>query len=40
MSVIKYKYNREYKTGEEIGDEIKDNAIMKFEVYECTRGGM
>lgn len=34
MSVIKYKYNREYKTGEEIGDEIKDNAIMKFEVYE------
>ena len=28
MSVIKYKNNREHETG----DEIKDNAIMKFEV--------
>lgn len=36
MNIIKYKNNREYK----IGDEIKDNAIMKFEVYECTVGGM
>lgn len=36
MSVIKYKNNREYETGDETGDEIKDNAIMKFEVYECT----
>lgn len=34
MNVIKHKHNREYKIGEEIGDEIKDNAIMKFEVYE------
>lgn len=48
MNIIKYKYNREYKigdeigdeTGDETGDEIKDNAIMKFEVYECTVGGM
>lgn len=36
MSVIKYKNNREHETG----DEIKDNAIMKFEVYEYTVGGM
>lgn len=34
MSVIKYKHNREYKTGEEIGDETGDNDAMKFEVYE------
>lgn len=34
MNAIKYKNNREYKTGDETGDEIKDNAIMKFEVYE------
>lgn len=36
MSVIKYKYNREYKTGDEIGEEIEeeigDNDAMKFEV--------
>lgn len=40
MNAIKYKNNREYKTGDETGDktgdetgeEIKDNAIMKFEV--------
>lgn len=36
MNAIKYKNNREHETG----DEIKDNAIMKFEVYECTVGGM
>ena len=40
MNVIKYKNNREHETGDETGDEIKDNAIMKFEVYECARGGM
>ena len=36
MNAIKYKNNREHETG----DEIKDNGIMKFEVYECTRGGV
>lgn len=40
MNAIKYKNNREHETGDETGDEIKDNAIMKFEVYECTVGGM
>lgn len=40
MSAIKYKNNIEHETGDETGDEIKDNAIMKFEVYECTVGGM
>lgn len=34
MNAIKYKNNREHETGDETGDEIKDNAIMKFEVYE------
>ena len=33
MNAIKYKNNREHETGDETGDEIKDNAIMKFEVY-------
>ena len=36
MNAIKYKNNREYKTGdetgEEIGEEIGDNDAMKFEV--------
>lgn len=36
MNVIKHKHNKEYK----IGDEIRDNDAMKFEVYECTVGGM
>ena len=36
MNIIKYKYNREYK----IGDNKGDNATVKFEVYECTVGGM
>lgn len=40
MNTIKYKNNREHKTGDKIEDEIGDNAIMKFEVYECTVGGM
>lgn len=40
MNVIKYKNNIEHETGDETGDEIKDNDVMKFEVYECTRGGM
>lgn len=40
MSVIKHKHNREYKIGDEIGEEIGDNDAMKFEVYECTVGGM
>lgn len=40
MNVIKHKHNREYKIGDEIGDEIGDNDAMKFEVYECTVGGM
>ena len=38
INAIKYKNNREHETGDETGDEIKDNAIMKFEVYECARG--
>ena len=40
INAIKYKNNREHETRDETGDEIKNNAIMKFEVYECTRGGM
>jgi hypothetical protein len=40
INAIKYKNNREHETGDETGDEIKNNAIMKFEVYECARGGM
>lgn len=48
MNIIKYKNNRkikvEYKIENEIEDEIEDekidNVIIKFEVYECTRGGM
>ena len=28
------------KMKDETGGEVKDNAIMKFEVYECARGGM
>lgn len=40
MNVIKHKNNREYKIGDEIGDEKIDNVIIKFEVYECVRGGM
>ena len=44
MNVIKHKHNKEYKIGDEIrdeiGDEIGDNDAMKFEVYECTVGGM
>lgn len=40
MNAIKYKNNREHETGDETGDEIGDNDAMKFEVYECTVGGM
>lgn len=44
MNIIKYKNNRkiklEYKIEDEIEDEKIDNVIIKFEVYECTRGGM
>ena len=40
MNAIKYKNIREIETEDQTGDEIKDNAIMKFEVYECARGGM
>jgi hypothetical protein len=36
INAIKYKNNREHETGDEIGD----NDAMKFEVYECTVGGM
>ena len=44
MNIIKYKNNRkikvEYKIEAEIEDEKIDNVIIKFEVYECVRGGM
>lgn len=44
MNIIKYKNNRkikvEYKIEDEIEDEKIDNVIIKFEVYECTRGGV
>lgn len=44
MNIIKYKNNRkikiEYKIEDEIEDEKIDNVIIKFEVYECVRGGM
>jgi hypothetical protein len=40
MNAIKYKNNREHETGDEIEDEKIDNVIIKFEVYECVRGGM
>ena len=44
MNIIKYKNNRkikvEYKIEDEIEDKKIDNVIIKFEVYECTRGGM
>lgn len=48
MNIIKYKNNRkikvEYKIEDEIEDKIEDekidNVIIKFEVYECVRGGM
>lgn len=48
MNIIKHKNNREYKIEDEVrnevrnevGDEVGDNDAMKFEVYECTVGGM
>ena len=40
MNIIKYKYNREYKIGDNKGDNKGDNAAVKFEVYECTVGGI
>ena len=52
MNIIKHKNNREYKIEDEVrnevrdevrnkvGDEVGDNNAMKFEVYECTVGGM
>lgn len=44
MNIIKYKNNREYKIEDEVRNEVRnevgDNDAMKFEVYECTVGGM
>lgn len=44
MNIIKYKHNREYKIEDEVRNEVRnevgDNDAMKFEVYECTVGGM
>lgn len=40
MNIIKYKHNREYKIEDEVRNEVGDNDAMKFEVYECTVGGM
>lgn len=40
MNAIKYKNNREHETGDNKGDNKGDNAAVKFEVYECTVGGM
>ena len=44
MNIIKHKNNREYKIENEVRNEVRnevgDNDAMKFEVYECTVGGM
>lgn len=44
MNIIKHKNNREYKIENEVRNEVRnevgDNDAMKFEVYECTMGGM
>lgn len=48
MNIIKHKNNREYKIEDEVRNEVRnkvrnevgDNDAMKFEVYECTVGGM
>lgn len=44
MNIIKHKNNREYKIEDEVRNEVRnevgDNDAIKFEVYECTVGGM
>lgn len=44
MNIIKHKNNREYKIEDEVRNEVRnevgDNDTMKFEVYECTVGGI